>query len=43
MQRTHPATGCKALRVNRLPTAHIEGMASDAVLSALFDHQEQAR
>jgi taurine dioxygenase len=42
--RTHPATGRKALYVNRLMTVAIEGMADeegDAVLNALFDHQEQ--
>jgi taurine dioxygenase len=42
--RVHPATGRKALYVNRLMTYEIEGMAadeSDKLLAYLFDHQEQ--
>lgn len=44
--RTHPATGRKALYVNRLMTVAIEGMSeheSNEVLNALFDHQEQRK
>ena len=43
--RTHPATGRKALYVNRLMTQRILGLPdseSAAVLAQLFDHQEQA-
>jgi taurine dioxygenase len=44
--RTHPATGRKALYVNRLMTIAIEDMPeteSEELLSTLFDHQEQPK
>jgi taurine dioxygenase len=44
--RTHPATGKKALYVNRLMTVRIEDMPeqeSEELLNFLFDHQEQRR
>jgi taurine dioxygenase len=44
--RTHPATGRKALYVNRLMTREVEGLPreeSDAILQRLFDHQEQPK
>jgi taurine dioxygenase len=44
--RTHPLTARKALYVNRLMTAYIEGLPAEesaSLLNELFDHQEQRR
>jgi taurine dioxygenase len=44
--RTHPATGRKALYVNRLMTIAIDGMPetqSEELLNTLFEHQEQPK
>ncbi len=46
MVRTHPATGRKALYVNRLMTFTVDGMDEadgTALLNALFDHMEQQK
>jgi taurine dioxygenase len=43
--RTHPATGKKALFVNRMNTQHVVGLdpdESNEILEFLFDHQEKA-
>lgn len=44
MVRTHPATGRRALFINRLMTVAVEGLSDDEgeeLLNTLFDHQEQ--
>jgi taurine dioxygenase len=44
--RTHPATGRKSIYVNRLMTEYVVDMPraeSDALLTRLFDHQEQVQ
>jgi taurine dioxygenase len=44
--RTHPATGRKALYVNRLMTDYIDGLPgeeSDEILAQLFAHSEETR
>lgn len=44
--RTHPATGRKALYVNRLMTDYIDGLPgeeSDEILAKLFAHSEEPR
>jgi taurine dioxygenase len=44
--RTHPATGRKALYVNRLMTREIEGLSraeSEGILERIFTHQEEPR
>jgi taurine dioxygenase len=44
MVKVHPATGRRAIYVNRLMTYKVEGLSpdeSDALLNYLFDHQEQ--
>jgi taurine dioxygenase len=44
--RTHPATGRKSIYVNRLMTEYIVGLPraeSDALLTQVFDHQEQVQ
>ena len=44
--RTHPVTRRKALYANRLMTREIEGLSrpeGEAILQAIFDHQEQPR
>jgi taurine dioxygenase len=44
MVRVHPATGRKALYVNRLMTHHILDIPrdeSEALLAEIFDHQER--